>query len=61
MDMYVKISGYWFFEILISIVIGAIMGSKDWQTHWRSLERPYKMDNIAIVGAHSYVRRPLKA
>ena len=32
------------------------MGSKDWQTHWRSFERPYKMDNIAIMGANSYVR-----
>ena len=32
------------------------MGSEDWPTHRRSLERPFEMDNIAVMGANPYVR-----
>ena len=36
------------------------MGSENWQTDWRSFERSYEMDNVAIMGPNSYVRRRLQ-
>lgn len=56
MGMYVLITCVSFLSFFITFSLtGAIMGSEDWKIYWRSFEGPYQMDNIAIMGANSYV------
>lgn len=44
--------------IILYVIIGSVVGSKNRNTNWRRTERTHEMGDFAFLGTNTYVRSP---